>query len=83
MAEVKAQGYAISIGELDENINAIAVPVKRLATNDAPVIAAVGVAGPAYRFTPESCRAAAAFLKSVGQEVSSKASTEDFTIMSP
>jgi DNA-binding IclR family transcriptional regulator len=82
LAEVKAQGYAMSIGELDENINAIAVPVKRLANTDAPVIAALGVAGPAYRFTPEACRAAAAFLKSVGQEVSSKASTEDFTFLS-
>jgi DNA-binding IclR family transcriptional regulator len=81
LAEIKAQGYAMSIGELDENINAIAVPVKRLANNDAPVIAALGVAGPAYRFTPEACRAAAAFLKSVGQEVSSKASTEDFMFL--
>jgi len=79
LAQVRAQGYAISVGELDENINAIAVPVKRLASNDTRVIAAIGVTGPAYRFTPEAIQAAIPFLKSVGQEVSSKASTEDFT----
>lgn len=82
LTEVKSQGYAISIGELDENINAIAVPVKRIATSDGRVIAAIGVAGPAYRFTREVCQAAVAFLKSVGQEVSGKVSTEDFTFLS-
>lgn len=76
LIQIKTQGYAISIGELDENINAIAVPVKRVGSSDSPVIAAIGVAGPAYRFTLESCQAAVPFLKSVGQEVSSKVSTE-------
>jgi DNA-binding IclR family transcriptional regulator len=78
LSEVRAQGYATSIGELDENINAIAVPVKRLASNESRVVAALAVAGPAYRFTPDVCRAAVGFLKSVGQEVSSKINTEDF-----
>jgi DNA-binding IclR family transcriptional regulator len=81
LAEVKAQGYAMSIGELDENINAIAVPVKRLVSDGGRVIAALGVAGPAYRFTAELCQAAIGFLKSVGQEVSSKVNTEDFNYL--
>lgn len=82
LADVKAQGFAISIGELDENINAIAVPVKRIANTDGRVIAAIGVAGPAYRFSAEVCQSVATFLKSVGQEVSGKVSTEDFTFLS-
>ncbi|MEZ4670919.1 MAG: IclR family transcriptional regulator [Anaerolineae bacterium] len=82
LAEIKARGYSMSMGELDDNLNAIAVPVKRIGKSDGRIIAAIGVAGPAYRFTPEVCEGAAAFLKSVGQEVSSKVSTEDFTFLS-
>lgn len=78
LAQIKAQGYAVSIGELDENINAVAVPVRRHSTTDAAVVAAIAVTGPAYRFTPEIIQAKIPFLRSVAQEVSSKASTEDF-----
>jgi IclR family transcriptional regulator, KDG regulon repressor len=82
LAGVKSQGYAMGIGELDENINAIAVPIRRIATNDSRVIAALAVSGPAYRFTREACLAAVGFLKSVGQEISNKVNTEDFNQLS-
>jgi DNA-binding IclR family transcriptional regulator len=81
--EIRAQGYAMSIGELDENVNAIAVPIKRPGNDMTRVIAAIGIAGPAYRFTPEACLAAAGFLRSVGQEVSSKVATDDFNTPGP
>lgn len=83
LAQIRTQGYATSFGELDENINAIAVPVRHAAVTDNKVVAAIGVAGPAYRFTQEACMAAAGFLRSVGQEVSSKVSTEDFNALNP
>jgi DNA-binding IclR family transcriptional regulator len=79
--EIRAQGYAMSIGELDVNVNAIAVPVKRAGSGRTRVIAAIGVSGPAYRFTEEACRAAVGFLISVGQEVSSKVATDDFNYL--
>ncbi len=78
---IRAQGYAMSIGELDLNVNAIAVPIKRAGQGRMRVIAAIGVSGPAYRFTEEACRAVTGFIISVGQEVSSKVATDDFNYL--
>ena len=81
LEEIHAQGYAMSIGELDLNVNAIAVPIKRAGQGQTRVIAAIGVSGPAYRFTREACLAATGFVMSVGQEVSSKVATDDFNYL--
>lgn len=56
-----ADGYATTVGELEEGLNAVAAPVRRA---DGTVVAALSVSGPAYRLPatalPETGRAAAA-----------------------
>ena len=49
LAEVRARGYAQTVEELEEGLNAVAAPVRRA---DGEVIAAVSVAGPAFRMRP-------------------------------
>jgi IclR family acetate operon transcriptional repressor len=49
LIEVRARGYAQTIEELEEGLNAVAAPVRRA---DGGVIAAVSVAGPAFRLRP-------------------------------
>lgn len=49
LLEVRARGYAFTIEELEVGLNAVAAPV-RGANGD--VVAAVSVAGPAYRLRP-------------------------------
>jgi len=46
-------GYASSVEELEEGLNAIAVPVR---DHTGGVIAALSVSGPVYRFTQERMR---------------------------
>lgn len=46
LAEVRARGFARTVEELEEGLNAVAAPVRRA---DGEVIAAVSVAGPAFR----------------------------------
>ncbi len=82
LMQVRVQGYAMSIGELDETINAVAVPIKGLGNDNGQVIASIGVIGPAYRFTAEACQNAVAYMRSVGQEVSSRISMENVRYMS-
>lgn len=50
LAQVRAQGYAVALGEIEEGLHAVAAPVRN-ATGQ--VIAAVSVSGPAYRVTPD------------------------------
>jgi DNA-binding IclR family transcriptional regulator len=78
LARVREQGFATSIGELDPNMNAIAVPVKRVNSTETRVIAAIGVAGPTYRFTEKMCLDAAPFLTVVGNEVSARLMNDEF-----
>ncbi len=49
LVEVRARGYAQTIEELEEGLNAVAAPVRG---GDGAVIAAVSVAGPAFRMRP-------------------------------
>ena len=46
LAEVRARGYAYTVEELEEGLNAVAAPVRRA---DGEVVAAVSVSGPAFR----------------------------------
>jgi DNA-binding IclR family transcriptional regulator len=50
LAAIRAQGYAIVQEELEEGLNAAAAPIY---DHTARVTAAISVAGPAYRVTPE------------------------------
>lgn len=51
---VKARGYAISIGEQHEDVNAVAAPIL---DHTARAIGAVGIVGPAYRLPEETLHA--------------------------
>jgi len=67
LERVREQGYATAFEELEEGTNALAVPI----TNpDNEVIAAIGVVGPSYRFTPERAMAHLDVIRSVAREVS-------------
>jgi DNA-binding IclR family transcriptional regulator len=67
LERVREQGYATSYEELEEGTNAIAVPIT--SPND-EVIAAIGVVGPAYRFTPERSMSHLDVIRGVAREVS-------------
>jgi IclR family acetate operon transcriptional repressor len=49
LEEVRARGYAQTIEELEEGLNAVAAPVR---SGNGDVIAAVSVAGPSFRMRP-------------------------------
>lgn len=49
LAEVRRRGYAQTLEELEEGLNAVAAPVRR---GDGEVAAALAVSGPAFRMRP-------------------------------
>jgi len=49
LAEITTRGYAQTVEELEQGLNAVAAPVRRA---DGQVAAAVSVAGPAFRMRP-------------------------------
>jgi DNA-binding IclR family transcriptional regulator len=49
LQEVRARGYAQTLEELEEGLNAVAAPVRRA---DGRVVAALSVSGPAFRMRP-------------------------------
>jgi IclR family acetate operon transcriptional repressor len=66
LREARARGYAYTVEELEVGLNAVAAPVH------APggVVAAISVAGPAYRVTPERIPELAAAVTRAGAEAS-------------
>jgi DNA-binding IclR family transcriptional regulator len=67
LERVREQGYATSFEELEEGTNALAVPIS---SPNNEVIAAIGVVGPSYRFTPERALTHLDVIRSVAREVS-------------
>ena len=69
--EIRARGYAVTMGELEEGLNAVAAPI---CANDGSIIAVIVVSGPEYRMTeqrmPEAgrtvCEAAATVSRQLG-----------------
>jgi DNA-binding IclR family transcriptional regulator len=49
LAEVRRRGYAQTLEELEEGLNAVAAPVRQA---DGEVVAALSVSGPAFRMRP-------------------------------
>ena len=49
LMEVRARGYARTVEEFEDGLNAVAAPIRRA---DGEVLAAVSVAGPAFRMRP-------------------------------
>jgi IclR family transcriptional regulator, acetate operon repressor len=67
LARVRAQGYAMVEEELEEGLNAVAAPIR---DHTGAVVAAAGIAGPAYRLTPEQLPQLAAQLAGVTAQIS-------------
>jgi IclR family acetate operon transcriptional repressor len=49
LGEIRVRGYAATMEELEEGLNAVAAPVRRA---DGEVVAALSVSGPAFRMRP-------------------------------
>jgi len=69
LAEVRQQGYACAIGEIEEGLNAVAAPVRDAAGQ---VAAAVSVSGPAYRVTPDRMAELARLTREAGERISER-----------
>ena len=62
LAAIRNRGWAEAVGEREEDLNAVAVPVL---TRDGKLAAILGVQGPAVRFSPPAMRAA---IESLGEK---------------
>jgi DNA-binding IclR family transcriptional regulator len=67
LAQVRDRGHAITLGELEVGLNAVAVPVRG---EEGRVVAALSASGPAYRMTPERITSILGDLESAGEELS-------------
>jgi DNA-binding IclR family transcriptional regulator len=67
LQKVLENGYATTIGEFEDGLNAVAVPVLDA---DGTVIAALSASGPSYRFTPSRIEKLVPNMKEAGAEVS-------------
>lgn len=67
LERVREQGYATAFEELEPGTNAMVVPITNA---NGQAIAAMGVVGPSYRFTPERAISQLDIIRSVAREVS-------------
>ncbi|WP_349829560.1 IclR family transcriptional regulator [Brevibacterium litoralis] len=66
LEQVRRQGHAIALGEIDEEINAVAVGVDDLAGN---FVGALSISGPAFRFDEAAISACLPRLREAGSEL--------------
>ena len=69
LARVREAGWACTTEELEVGLNAVAAPVRG---DTGTVVAAVSVAGPSYRLTPESFPAVAEAVRATAAEISAR-----------
>jgi DNA-binding IclR family transcriptional regulator len=69
LAQVRQQGYATALGEIEEGLNAVAAPIWDA---DGAVSAAISVSGPAYRVTPERVPELGQITREFAQRVSNR-----------
>ena len=67
LTRVLEEGYAFTLEELEVGLNAVAAPVF---APDGRVLAAVSVAGPAYRVTPQRLTGLGEMTKDAGEAIS-------------
>lgn len=67
--QIREQGFAISIQEFEESINAVAAPI--LVLNNQP-IASLAVAGPSYRLTREHMVEIGSYIQTVACDIASE-----------
>jgi DNA-binding IclR family transcriptional regulator len=69
LAQIRKRGYAAAQEELEDGLNAIAAPIH---DHTGQVVAAISIAGPAYRIPPEAFSQLARQLAEVTDQVSRK-----------
>jgi DNA-binding IclR family transcriptional regulator len=69
LERVRAQGYASTVEELEEGLNAVAAPVF---ADNGQVIAAISVSGPSFRLTEDRLTQVAAAVRSAAAEISAR-----------
>lgn len=69
LARVRAEGYGVACEELERGLNAVAVPIH---DHTGQVVAAAGVAGPAYRIPADILAQLAAQLKQIALQISTQ-----------
>ena len=67
LRKVAEQGYATTVGEYEDGLNALAVPVRDARGS---VVAALSASGPSYRFTAERMEELVPRVKGAGEEIS-------------
>lgn len=67
LKSVRETGWAQSVEEYEEGLNALAAPVR---THDGAVIAAISIAGPAYRLSPDQLPELATTVVAAASEIS-------------
>lgn len=66
---VRKQGWAQSVEEYEEGLNAVAAPIRG---HDGTVIAALSAAGPTYRLSPERLPVVAKTVVAAAEEISAR-----------
>lgn len=67
LAQVRARGFATTVEELEEGLNAVAAPIR---DRDGVVIACVSVSGPSYRLGADRLREVGPLTVTAGDDVS-------------
>ena len=67
LAQAREQGHAVTLGELEVGLHAVAVPVRG---EEGTVVAALSASGPSYRMTPARISDILGELQSAGEELS-------------
>lgn len=69
LAQARKSGYAFTLGEIEEGLNAIAAPIRDA---ESMVVAAVSVSGPAYRVPPSRVPELGALVVEAAAEISAR-----------
>jgi IclR family acetate operon transcriptional repressor len=77
LSQIRERGYATSWAGQEEGVNAVAVPIF---TQDGEVMAAIGVAGPSYRFTPDKALETPEIVMGVAREVGKRLEPPAFKV---
>lgn len=67
LARIRQQGYAVVVDELDQGAHSIAAPIRDA---QGRVVAAISIAGPSHRFTPECVQRYIQLVQQAAQEIS-------------
>ena len=78
LAEIRADGFALALEELEEDLNAVAAPIFAV---DDELLGVVSVSGPSYRLTGDRLRALGPLLRDTADEVGGRAGLDTPTTL--